>query len=441
MIRYETIKKTDPKVAAAIQSEVKRQEDGLEMIASENYASKAVMEALGSILTNKYSEGYPGARYYAGNEYVDQIENIARERAKKLFGVPYANVQPYSGSPANFAVYVALCEPGDTVMGLDLTNGGHLTHGWKASATSMFFRSIQYHVKEDGYIDLEEVERLAAEHKPKLIWVGATAYAREFPFRKFSKIAEKVGAYLIADIAHVSGLVVAGVHESPVPYAHVVTTTTHKTLRGPRGGIVMVTEKGIKKDSELPMKIDRAIFPRLQGGPHDHQTAAIAVALKEAETAKFRAYGKQVVRNAQALAAGLLSHGLELVSGGTDNHMVLLCCGPGRGIFLEKALSEVGITVNKNTIPREPSSPFYPSGVRIGTPAVTTRGLRAVEMKRVAEWIARTMRAVDAYQLPEGKEARVEYVRKFLKEIKSHRDIRAIRKEIHSMCRRFPLYR
>ena len=230
-------------------------------------------------------------------------------------------------------------------------------------------------------------------------------------------------------------------HESPVPYAHVVTTTTHKTLRGPRGGIVMVTEKGIKKDSELPMKIDRAIFPRLQGGPHDHQTAAIAIALKEAETAKFRAYGKQVVRNAQALAAGLLSHGLELVSGGTDNHMVLLCCGPGRGIFLEKALSEVGITVNKNTIPREPSSPFYPSGVRIGTPAVTTRGLRAVEMKRVAEWIARTMRAVDAYQLPEGKEVRVEYVRKFLKEIKSHRDIRAIRKEIHSMCRRFPLYR
>jgi len=441
MFRYAELKKTDGKVMAAVMGEMRRQEEGLEMIASENYASRAVMEALGSILTNKYSEGYPGARYYAGNDYVDQIENIARERAKKLFGVPYANVQPYSGSPANFAVYVALCDPGDTVMGLDLTNGGHLTHGWKASATSMFFRSIQYHVKENGYIDIEEVERLAEKHRPKLIWIGATAYVREFPFEEFSRIAEKVGAYLVADIAHVSGLVVAGVHRSPVPYAHVVTTTTHKTLRGPRGGIIMVTEKGMKKDAELPAKIDQAVFPRLQGGPHDHQTAAIAVALKEAETAKFRAYGKQVVQNARALADELLSYGLELVSGGTDNHMVLLCCGSGRGVFLEKALDEVGITVNKNTIPREPSSPFYPSGVRIGTPAVTTRGLRTAEMKCIAGWIARTMRAIETYQLPNGKGERIEYLKRFLKEIRDRRDLRAIRRDVRSLCKKFPLYR
>ncbi|MFZ2886346.1 MAG: serine hydroxymethyltransferase, partial [Minisyncoccia bacterium] len=370
MDRYLSVKKEDKQVYAAITKEKKRQEEGLELIPSENIVSLAVLEAMGSVFTNKYSEGYPHARYYGGNEVVDEVEDIARDRAKKLFKVPHANVQPYSGSPANLAVYLATCNPGDTIMGLLLTSGGHLTHGWKASATGMFYKPIQYGVKSDGYFDLDEFAKLAREHKPKLIWVGITAYARAVPFEKFAKIADEVGAYLAADIAHIAGLVVAGAHQSPVPHVHIVTTTTHKTLRGPRGGIIMATKKGLAKDPELAQKIDRAIFPNLQGGPHNHTTAAIAVALKEAATPKFRAYGKQIVKNAKALAKTLMERDVELVTNGTDNHMILMKCGTGRGAIVEIALDAVGLTTNKNTIPDEPSSPFYPSGIRLGTPSM-----------------------------------------------------------------------
>ena len=286
------MKKTDKEIAYWLEKEAKRQKEGLEMIPSENYVSNAVMEAMGSILTNKYSEGFPRKRYYGGNENIDEIEEIAQKRAKKLFGVEYVNVQPYSGSPANLAVYLATCKPGDTIMGLDLTDGGHLTHGWKVSATGMFYKSIMYHVNhKTGKIDFEELEKLVRTHKPKLIWVGATAYVYEFPFEKLSRIADICGAYLAADIAHVAGLVIAGAHISPAKYAHIITTTTHKTLRGPRGAMIMVTKKGLKKDPELADKIDHAIFPGLQGGPHDHTTAAIAVALLEASKPSFKKYG------------------------------------------------------------------------------------------------------------------------------------------------------
>src|SRR3989344_2731145 len=311
---YPYIKKQDKETYKLLLAEEKRQAEGLELIPSENIVSKAVREAMGSCLTNKYSEGYPHARYYGGNEIIDVVEDAARDRAKKLFGVPHANVQPYSGSPANFAVYLATCNPGDTVMGQMLTAGGHLTHGWKANATSLFYKAVQYGVKGDGYLDLKEIARLAKKNKPKLIWVGATAYVREFPFKELAKIADSVGAYLAADIAHIAGLVIAGAHTSPVPYAHIVTTTTHKTLRGPRGGMIMVTKKGLAKDPELASKIDRAIFPNLQGGPHDHTTAGIAVALKEDATPAFRAYGKQIVKNAKALGDALMKNGIELVS-------------------------------------------------------------------------------------------------------------------------------
>ena len=435
-----TLKKTDPKIYKAIQDELKRQQEGMELIPSENIVSEAILEAMGSILTNKYSEGYPHKRYYGGQKYIDQIEDIAQERAKKLFGVPHANVQPYSGSPANLAVYIATCNPGDTIMGQSLPDGGHLTHGWKASATSMFYNAIQYHVKDDGYLDLAEIERLAIQHKPKLIWVGATAYVREFPFQKLARIADTVGAYLAADIAHITGLVIAGVHVSPVPYVHIITTTTHKTLRGPRGGMILVTAKGLKKDPELAKKIDRAIFPNLQGGPHDHTTAAIAVALEEASTPQFRKYGKQIVLNAKALAQELMKNGMELVSNGTDNHMMLVKCGKGRGILLEKALDAVGITVNKNTIPLDPSSPFYPSGIRIGTPSVTTRGMKEKEMRTVAKWIATVFHIIREYNLPEKKEEIVPYLKKFEQVLGRNKEIKKIHKAVKVLCKKFPAY-
>jgi len=435
------IKKQDSKIYKAIQNEMKRQQEGMELIPSENIASPAVLEALGTVLTNKYSEGYPGARYYGGQEYVDEIENIARDRAKEIFGVPYANVQPYSGSPANLAVYVATCQPGDTVMGQGLLDGGHLTHGWKASATSMFYNSVQYHVKEDGYLDLEEVRTLAKQNKPRLIWVGASAYVREFPFEEMGKIADEVGAYLVADIAHIAGLVVSGVHKSPVPYVHIITTTTHKTLRGPRGGIIMVTEKGLKKDPELGKKIDKAIFPGLQGGPHDHQTAAIAVALGEAMKPSFKKYGQQIVKNAQFLAEELIKRGANLITNGTDNHMMLIDCGKGRGALLETSLDVVGITLNKNTIPKEPSSPFYPSGVRLGTPSITTRGMKTPQMRQIAVWITEVMKEIESYELPEGKEDRLEFLKNFKIEMEQNKKLKEIRKEVKELCKKFPAYK
>ena len=291
------LKKSDPEIDKLIKLEDKRQKEGLEMIPSENYVSPAVLEAMGSILTNKYSEGYPKKRYYGGNENIDEVELLAIERAKKLFKVPFANVQPYSGSPANLAVYLATCAPGDTIMGLNLSDGGHLTHGWKVSAAGIFYKSIPYHVKKNGRVDFDEVWKLAKQYKPKLIWTGATAYVYQYEFDKFAKIADAIGAYLVADIAHTAGLVIAGAHTNPVPYVHIITTTTHKNLRGPRGDMIMVTKKGLKKDPELGDKINRAVFPGLQGGPHDHTTAAIAVALKQASTPKFKKYGKQIVKN------------------------------------------------------------------------------------------------------------------------------------------------
>jgi len=438
MQRYSHVKKQDKKIYEALEGEEKRQAEGLELIPSENIVSLAVREAMGSCLTNKYSEGYPHARYYGGNEIIDVVEDIARDRAKKLFGVPHANVQPYSGSPANLAVYLATCKPGDTIMGHLLTAGGHLTHGWKASATSMFYNAVQYGVKPDGYLDLKEIARLAKKHKPKLIWVGATAYVREFPFKELAKIADSVGAYLAADIAHIAGLVVAGAHKSPVPYAHIVTTTTHKTLRGPRGGMILVTKKGLKKDPELAAKVDRAIFPNLQGGPHNHTTAGIAVALQEAATPAFRAYGKQIVKNAKALAESLKKRGVELVSNGTENHMILVKCGTGRGAILEIALDIIGLTTNKNTIPDEPSSPFYPSGIRIGTPSMTTRGMKEHEMGIIGNLIADVMALTKDEKMPEKNERKV-YLGNLKKRLHKNAHLTKLRKEVRTLCKKFPI--
>lgn len=413
------------------------------MIPSENYTSPAVMEAMGSILTNKYSEGYPKKRYYGGNEFIDEIELECRKRAKDLFKVESANVQPYSGSPANLAVYLATCQPGDTVMGLNLPDGGHLTHGWKVSATGQFYKSIPYHVKANGRVDIDEVRRLAQENKPKLIWIGATAYVFQLEFEDFARVADEVGAYLACDIAHVAGLIVAGVHPSPVPFCHVVTTTTHKTLRGPRGALIMVSQRGLKKDPQLPEKIDKAVFPGLGGGPHDHQTAAIAVALKEAQSAKFRQYGRQVVKNARTLAKELMKNGLNLVGKGTENHMVLIDLvktnGAGSGLVAQEALGLAGITVNKNTIPLEPSSPFYPSGIRLGTPALTTRGMKEIQMRKIGQWIATIIQGLPRLNPPTEREARIEFFKREREKLKDNPLYPKLSREISRLAAKFPV--
>jgi glycine hydroxymethyltransferase len=437
-----SLREQDGDVYRILQRERERQRDGVELIPSENYVSAAVLEAMGTIFTNKYSEGYPGRRYYGGNENVDDMERLAQERAKALFDVPHANVQPYSGSPANLAVYVATCRPGDPIMGQNLPDGGHLTHGWKVSVTGTYYRSLPYHVQKNGYIDFDDVWKLAREHRPRLIWCGATAYVREFPFERFAEVADEVGAFFAADIAHIAGLVIAGAHKSPVPYAHIVTTTTHKTLRGPRGAMILVTERGLKKDPELADRIDRAIFPGLQGGPHDHTTAAIAVALGEAAQPSFREYGRQVVANAKVLANGLVRRGVQLVTGGTDNHMLLVDLtpgGPGRGVFLQEALDCVGITVNKNTIPAEPSSAFYPSGVRLGTPAATTRGMREPEMDQIAAWIATVAAEIRDYQLPAGREDRAARLEAFRGAIQKNARLTSVREDVRRLCLKFPV--
>lgn len=445
MNHINNLSKTDSEITFWLKKEATRQKEGLEMIPSENYVSPAVMEAMGSILTNKYSEGYPKKRYYGGNEFIDEIEIITQNRANKLFGTVYANVQPYSGSPANLAVYMATCQPGDTIMGLDLTHGGHLTHGWNVSATGIFYKPILYHVdKKDGQIDFKELQKLAVKHKPKLIWVGATAYVYQFPFRELAQIADSVGAYLAADIAHVAGLVVAEAHQSPLKFAHIITTTTHKTLRGPRGAMIMVTKKGIDKDPELPGKIDRAVFPGLQGGPHDHITAAIAVALKEAGHQSFRKYGQQIVKNAKTLAKALMKKGFKLVGSGTENHMNLIDLtpffGPGGGYFAQYALDQAGITINKNTIPGELSSPFYPSGVRLGTPALTTRGMREKDMVRIAEWIYQVLDSVREYRLPKDKDKRKNYMDNFKKDIHKNKIILRVHQEIKKFAVNYPIF-
>ena len=435
------LRKYDPVVAQIILRELERQRYTLELIPSENFASVSVLEALGTILTNKYSEGYPGRRYYGGNEYVDMIENLAIERAKKLFKVPYVNVQPYSGTPANIAVYLACCEMGDTIMGLDLRHGGHLSHGWKVSFSGRFYRSVPYHLNEDGYIDMDEVWKLAEEYKPRIIWCGYSAYVRKFPFKEFSEVADAVGAYMVADIAHIAGIVAAGLHPSPTPYAHIITTTTHKTLRGPRGAMIMITEKGLEKDPELAERIDKAVFPGVQGGPHDHVTAAIAVALGEAMKPEFKEYAKQIVRNAKRLASELISYGYKLVTDGTDIHLMLVDLTPisiGFGAIAQEALELAGITVNKNTIPNEQSSPFYPSGIRLGTPAITTRGMREKEMSEIAGFIHRVLQEVSHYSLP--PKGRRSFIKKIREELSQNNTIKEVREDVKKLCERFPLY-
>jgi len=443
-LELENLEKIDKELVEIIKKEIDRQETTLELIPSENFVHPALFEAMGSVLTNKYSEGYPRKRYYGGNQFIDMVEQLAIDRAKKIFGVPYVNVQGYSGSPANFAVYMATCKVGDTIMGHALPDGGHLTHGWKTNFSGTFYNSVQYHVKPDGYIDLDEVRKLALEHKPKLIWVGGSAYTRQFPFEEFSKIADEVGAYLAADVAHVTGLIIAGAHSDPVPYVHIITTTTHKTLRGPRGAIIMVTERGLKKDPELGEKIDKAVFPGLQGGPHDHQTAAIAAALALAMTPEFKEYGRQIVKNAKALAEGLKKRGMKLVSDGTEVHLMLIDLTPfgkGKGIFVQEALDLAGITLNKNTIPADPSSPFYPSGVRLGTPAVTSRGMKEEEMDIISGMIVKVINEVKNYEMPDEKEKRVEVLKKFREEIEKNETIKEVRQDVIELCKRFPLYK
>jgi glycine hydroxymethyltransferase len=374
---------TDPEIAELIEGEARRQFEKVRLIPSENYTSLAVLEAAGSVLTNKYSEGYAGRRYYEGQQFVDPIERLATERAEAVFGVDHANVQPYSGSPANLAVYLAFLQPGETVMGMALPMGGHLTHGWPVSATGKWFRPVQYGVRADtGRVDLDEVRDLARRERPKVIFCGGTAIPRTIDFPAFAEIAAETGAVLVADIAHIAGLVAGGAHPSPVGHAAVITTTTHKTLRGPRGAMIMSTAEHAKA-------LDKAVFPGLQGGPHNHTTAGIAVALHEAAQPEFGAYAHQVVANAKALAAALLERGYSLVSGGTDNHLILMDLTP-QGIAgkpAAKALDRAGIEVNYNTVPFDPRKPFDPSGMRIGTPAITTRGLTEQHMPRIAAWM------------------------------------------------------
>ena len=391
MYTFDEIQAVDSEIAEAIQLEKGRQNQNIELIASENFVSKAVMAAMGSPLTNKYAEGYPGKRYYGGCQYVDIVENLAIERAKKLFGAAYANVQPHSGAQANMAVFQAFLKPGDTFMGMALDQGGHLSHGSSANFSGKYFHCVPYGVNEKGFIDYDEVERIALECQPKLIVAGASAYCRTIDFKRFREIADKVNAILMVDIAHIAGLVATGLHPSPIPYAHVVTTTTHKTLRGPRGGMILCGTE------EYAKKLNSAIFPGTQGGPLMHVIAAKAVALKEALSDDFKDYQKQILVNAQALANGLMKRGITIVSGGTDNHLMLVDLqNLGlTGKQAEKMLDEVHITCNKNTIPNDPHSPFVTSGLRLGTPAATTRGFDAEDMDQIAEAIALTLKDFD----------------------------------------------
>ena len=411
MIDFRTLRAADPLVAAAMEQELGRQRDHIELIASENFVSPAVMAAMGSHLTNKYAEGYPGKRYYGGCQYVDIVEDLARKRACQLFGADHANVQPHSGAQANLAVYFALLEPGDTILGMNLSHGGHLTHGSPVNMSGKYFNIVPYGVREsDETIDYDALRELALEKKPKLIVAGASAYPRIIDFKKFREIADECGALLMVDMAHIAGLVAAGEHPSPVPYADIVTTTTHKTLRGPRGGMILCKAKYAKA-------IDKAIFPGTQGGPLEHVIAGKAICLGEALTDEFKAYQHQIILNAQALAEGFQKAGLRMVSGGTDNHLILInLTGTGvTGKELEKRLDAANITVNKNTVPFETLSPFITSGIRVGTPAVTSRGMKEPEMARIAEWIARLTF--------EGDSA-----------------IDAVKAEVEEMTRSFPLY-
>ncbi len=430
MISYDQLKATDPEIFSAVVNEYRRQNDKLELIASENFVSEAVMQAMSNVMTNKYAEGYPAKRYYGGCEFVDVAENLARERAKQLFGADHANVQPHSGTQANMAVYFAFMKPGDTMMGMNLAHGGHLSHGSPVNFSGRYFRVVAYGVsRETGYIDMNEVEDLARREKPKLIMTGASAYSREIDYKAFREIADKVGAKLIADIAHPAGLIASGLIQSPIPYAHVVTTTTHKTLRGPRGGMILVGRDGendlgitspkgkVRKWSEI---IDSNVFPGIQGGPLMHVIAAKAVAFKEALQPEFREYSAQIIRNAKALAQALMDRGYKIVSGGTDTHLMLVDLSDRNitGKDAEKALERAGITVNKNMVPFDTKSPFVTSGIRIGTPALTTRGMKEDQMRLIAEMIDRV-----------------------LTDLQNETVIAEVYKQVQELCKQFPLYR
>ena len=416
-----TLAETDPEIAEAIQNELGRQQHEIELIASENIVSKAVLEAQGSIMTNKYAEGYPGKRYYGGCQFVDVAEMLAIERAKKLFGASFANVQPNSGSQMNQAVFLALLQPGDTFMGLDLNSGGHLTHGSPVNMSGKWFHVVSYGVRRDDHLlDMDEVERLAHEHKPKLILAGGTAYSRVWDWKRFREIADAVGAYLMVDMAHIAGLVAGGVHPSPVPHAHVTTTTTHKSLRGPRGGMIL------SNDEDLAKKINSAVFPGLQGGPLMHVIAAKAVAFREALQPEFKSYARQVVANAKTLAATLMQHGLDVVSGGTDNHLMLVDLRKknATGKRAEQGLGRANITCNKNGIPFDPEKPFVTSGVRLGTPAGTTRGFGEAEFRLIGEYIVEVLDGLREANSDEGNAA-VEA---------------AVRDKVRALTARFPIY-
>ena len=399
----------DKEIWTLVEMEKNRINEGLELIPSENFPSNEVLKAMGTVLNNKYAEGYPNKRYYGGNEVIDIVEKIAIERAKKLFGAEHVNVQPYSGSPANMAVYFALLNPGEIVMGLSLAHGGHLTHGFKISFSGKYYKAENYLLGDDGFLDYDLIQKRAEEVKPQIIVSGYSAYPREIDFKKMQEIAESVGAYHLADISHIAGLIVAGVHKSPFPYTDVVTTTTHKTLRGPRGAIIMCKE-------EFGEKIDKAVFPGLQGGPHEHVIAAKAIAFKEAMSSEFKEYGKQIVKNAKVLAEKLMDYGFELVTGGTDNHLMLINLeNTGMwGAKAEKLLDEAGITVNKNMIPHDKRKPMDPSGIRLGTPAVTTRGMKEDEMEQIAEWTYRVIIKKD--------------------------EPRKVRNEVRELCAKYPVY-
>lgn len=411
---YKNLKKYDTQVYKATMGELKRQQEGMELIASENYVSEAVLEALGSVFTNKYSEGYPDHRYYGGQTYTDAVENLAIERAKKLFGAQHVNVQPLSGAPANMIAYSAVLKPGDTVLGMDLSHGGHLTHGHPVTLSAQIYNFVRYKTDKSGKIDYKELEKMALKHKPKLILAGFSAYTRQLDYKKFQSIAKKVGAISMIDIAHIAGLIAGKALPNPVPYFDIVTTTTHKTLRGPRGGMIMCKK-------EFAKAIDKAAFPGFQGGPHMNNIAAKAVAFGEALKPSFKTYARQIIKNAKVLETELRKHGFKLMFGGTDNHMVLVDVFGSKGVTgkeAEKALDKIGITLNKNMIPDDPRSPFDPSGVRIGVPAVTTRGMKEKEIKKICQWIKNA--------------------------IENHTDekkLKALHKEVIALCKKFPIYK
>lgn len=435
------------KLLNLIKKEESRQRDTLMMIPSENYASKEVRQAVGSVLMNKYSEGYPYKRYYQGNSVADEIESLTIEKAKKLFKVEHVNVQPYSGSPANSAVLFGLL--GDLpagrqgkIMGLKLSSGGHLTHGHPdITFSGKFFKSVQFGTKDDGIIDYDEVEKLAKKEKPNLMFIGTTAYPLLLDWKRFSEIAESVNAILVADVSHVSGLILAGAYPSPVKYAHVVTTTTHKTLRGPRGAMIMVTKKGIEKDPDMGNKIDKGVFPGLQGGPHNNTTAGILQALTEAESSAFKKYGKQVVKNAIYLSNELKKGGLTIVTGKTQCHLIVVDLRPNKlsGNVVAESLEIAGIIVNRNSVPNDPMPPFLPSGIRLGTPAVTTRGMKEKEMKIISKFILQVIDHVKNEKIPEGKEERIKFMKEFRTKLPKDKFLKNISSEVKKLLKIFPV--